>query len=512
MEPFSTYPQSVERWNVFEWVCKGPTEGNPFVEQKLEAEFCSAEEQVRVAGFYDGGGVYRLRFMPSFTGEYTFRVMASFPLEQAEGTFIVTAASAANHGPVRVRDTWHFAYEDGTPYISLGTTCYVWELQSEEQVRQTLHTLAQSPFNKIRFCVFPKHYVYNFREPFAYPYEGTPMDSSVLTEANFASFDGHAEGNNWNFERLNPVYFLRIETCIAALRDLGIQADVILFHPYDRWGFSCMPREADELYLRYVTARFASFRNVWWSLANEYDLMQDKTLSDWERIAELVCRCDPYRHLRSIHHCFHFYDFNRPWVTHCSIQRTNLYMSSELVNEWRERYRKPVVLDEIAYEGDIQHGWGNLTGEEMARRFWEAAVRGGYPGHSETYRHPDGVLWWSHGGELHGESPERIAFLAEVLAQVPGGALNPYRSCAWDEVCAVPAAIGHEDELYLYYYSFMRPSFRDFKVNGPYRVTVLDTWNMTCEDRGVREGAFRLQLPAKPYIAVLLKKCVEKSC
>ena len=290
MEPFSTYPQSVERWNVFEWVCKGPTEGNPFVEQKLEAEFCSAEEQVRVAGFYDGGGVYRLRFMPSFTGEYTFRVTASFPLEQAEGTFIVTAASAANHGPVRVRDTWHFAYEDGTPYISLGTTCYVWELQSEEQVRQTLHTLAQSPFNKIRFCVFPKHYVYNFREPFAYPYEGTPMDSSVLTEANFASFDGHAEGNNWNFERFNPVYFRRIETCIAALRDLGIQADVILFHPYDRWGFSCMPREADELYLRYVTARFASFRNVWWSLANEYDLMQDKTLSDWERIAELVCR------------------------------------------------------------------------------------------------------------------------------------------------------------------------------------------------------------------------------
>ena len=43
MESFSTYPQSVERWNVFEWVCKCPTEGNPFVEQKLEAEFCSAE-------------------------------------------------------------------------------------------------------------------------------------------------------------------------------------------------------------------------------------------------------------------------------------------------------------------------------------------------------------------------------------------------------------------------------------------------------------------------------------
>ncbi len=44
---------------------------------------------------------------------------------------------------------------------------------------------------------------------------------------------------------------------------------------------------------------------------------------------------------------------------------------AELVNEWRERYRKPVVLDEIAYEGNIQHGWGNITAEEMTRRFWE---------------------------------------------------------------------------------------------------------------------------------------------
>ena len=36
------------------------------------------------------------------------------------------------------------------------------------------------------------------------------------------------------------------------------------------------------------------------------------------------------------------------------------------MNELRDRY-KPVVLDEIAYEGDIQHGWGNLTGGGNAK-------------------------------------------------------------------------------------------------------------------------------------------------
>ena len=45
-----------------------------------------------------------------------------------------------------------------------------------------------------------------------------------------------------------------------------------------------------------------------------------------------------------------------------------------MVTSWRETYRKPVVLDEICYEGDIQHGWGNISAQELVRRFWEAAV------------------------------------------------------------------------------------------------------------------------------------------
>ena len=174
-------------------------------------------------------------------------------------------------------------------------------------------------------------------------------------------------------------------------------------------------------------ARFSAFRNVWWSLANEYDLLQDKTLKDWEWYAELICRFDHYGHLRSVHNCVPFYDYSRPWVTHCSIQRQDLYRTAECVNEWRERYGKPVVLDEIAYEGNIPHGWGNISGQEMVRRFWEAVCRGGYPGHGETFLHPEGVLWWSHGGKLHGESHKRFQFLMDIWKETPGGGgLMPY--------------------------------------------------------------------------------------
>lgn len=500
------YTQRVERWGVFEWSCRGAAEGNPFVGQWLRATFSHAHETVTVDGFYDGEGVYRVRFMPSFEGEYTFRVEAGFAVDQPEGAFTVVPATGNNHGVVRVRDTFHFAYDDGTPYICLGTTCYAWAMQDDAQVAATLETLAQSPFNKLRFCVFPKHYAYNLHEPASYPFAGTPMDSSVLNDENFWDYGAHSPGNDWDFARFNPAHFRRLEACVEALGQLGIECDLILFHPYDRWGFSCMPPEADARYIRYVAARFAAYRNVWWSLANEYDILKEKSLTDWERIADTLCAADPYRHLRSIHNCVHMYDYSRPWITHCSVQRTHLYLSGELTDTWRARWQKPVVIDEMAYEGDIPYGWGNLTGEEMTRRFWETALRGGYPGHGETLLHPDGRLWWSHGGVLRGESPARIAFLAKILSEVPGGALKPYERREWDEVCAVPEAIGHEGDMRLYYYSFMRPSSRTFDLKDKHRVEVIDTWNMTVEDRGVHEGRTRVDLPAKPYMAVRLTR------
>ena len=79
------------------------------------------------------------------------------------------AALAGAHGPVRVRNTHHFAYADGTPFFPFGTTCYAWMHQSEELQQQTLESLRNAPFNKIRMCVFPKSYQYNHNEPALYP-------------------------------------------------------------------------------------------------------------------------------------------------------------------------------------------------------------------------------------------------------------------------------------------------------------------------------------------------------
>ena len=116
---------SAERWGVYEAAFLGPRAGNAFVDVQLRAQFQHGNRAVDVDGFYDGDGVYRVRFMPDEIGEWSFRTSSNAPeLDGRQGSFTSTAPAAGNHGPVRVRYVTHFAYEDGAPYVPLGTTCY----------------------------------------------------------------------------------------------------------------------------------------------------------------------------------------------------------------------------------------------------------------------------------------------------------------------------------------------------------------------------------------------------
>ena len=474
------------KWDVLEIETKGFFDGNPFADFHIAGKFSGENESAIVDGFYDGGGVYKVRFMPSFEGEYHYEISGSFAQTAKNGNFTVTPPEKNNHGPVRTANRYHFAYADGTPFYPIGTTCYAWTHQPAELQQQTFEELKRGCFNKIRFCVFPKHYVFNEKEPEIYPYEGEPL-------------------KNWNFKKFNPEYFRRFEKRIGELGDLGIEADIIVMHPYDHWGFSDMGPENDDLYWKYIIARFAAFRNVWWSFANEYDLMETKSISDWERYAKILCEKDKYNHLRSIHNGSVFYNHNRPWVTHCSIQR----QEGEKADEWREQYGKPVVFDEMCYEGNIVHGWGNISARELVYRFWQAAVHGGYGGHGETYMHPNDILWWSHGGKLHGESPERIKFLLNLLYETPGTGLKKYKS---DDIFGSEMSVAVPEnattDYYLIYLGKSTPTFCEcsFDENADYEAELIDTWEMKINKLGAMRGKMRIELPGKEYMAIRIRK------
>lgn len=522
--------RKIERWDYIELTFRGHAEGNPFTDYEITASFTGPSGTLTVDGFYDGDGIYKVRFMPENEGMYTYRVTGSFMNGETaagpdplEGAFEAAPASADNHGPVRVTEKVHLRYADGTPYYSIGTTAYAWVCQTMELQEQTLDTLAHTCFNKIRFSFLPKHYLYNFNEPITYPFvrgKRRGQDPERLARAMKIDYGGDYARDITDFDCYTPnvEHFRRFDLRIGQLRDLGIEADLIFFYDYDRWGFANMKDECDRLYLKYCVARYSAFRNVWWSMANEYDIMT-KTDEEWESLGELVSAKDPYRHMLSIHNCLRFYDYTRPWITHCSMQRIDLYKHVEETDLHLKKYEKPVVWDEIAYEGNIDMGWGNISGQELTRRFWEAFLRGGHAGHGDTFMDPDDVLWWAKGGVLKGESEPRLAFLLKILKDMPCEYLKAGEGI-FDETVGIPSTEerhqvygttpvpGSSCSFEIHYFGFGRPSFRTmfFPEGERFHVEVIDTWNMTIEDRGIMSGVSRIDLPSREYMAIRLTK------
>ena len=497
----STNPEMVPQWEVFEIALPGPSAGNPFVDVQLGARFSLGHRSVEVEGFYDGAGKYKMRFMPDSLGDWTYTTTSNAPeLAGKSGAFTCTAAQRGAHGPVQVRNTHHFAYADGTPFFPFGTTCYAWIHQSEELQRETIESLRTGPFNKIRMCIFPKSYEYNHNEPALYPFE---RDASGKSD----------------FTRPNPAFFAHVEQRVADLRALGIEADLIVFHPYDRWGYSSMPAEADDRYLRYVLARMSAYRNIWWSLANEWDLMRAKSAQDFDRFFRIVEQHDPAGHLRSVHYSHTMYDYSRPWVTHASLQTA----AFDSAPTWLTAWNKPICFDEVQYEGNLNSRWGNLSGQEMMRRFWLGVIAGCYVTHGETYLDPNAamdenttpVIWWSHGGKLHGSSPARIGFLrglVESTARDQGKDATRIGLTAQNPAYYLNAstvnASGRATQEILYFLDYHQPIYYEFPLpDGTYTAELIDPWEMkTVPLSGTFSGKSKIRLSGAPFQAIRFRR------
>lgn len=507
----------------FSWNAGVPADNEAQID--LSAEFVHSESGVKteVKGFYAGDGTCRVRFLPEHAGTYTYTVRG---LVSDSGTFEAAPAREGHHGAVRARGI-HFYFDDGTPYYGFGTTVYALASQTDELMDETIRTLSQSPFNKIRMCVFPKHYEFNHNDPQHY------------------AFEKMADGR-WDPSHPCYAFWDAFEKRLRQLFDLGIQVDLILFHPYDRWGFATMAQKDNLIYLDYLLRRFAAFPGMWWSMANEYDFCAAKSMDDWHEIEQFLADHDPWHHLISNHNCFRPYDVSRKNITHMSWQTKQL----SRIGGMQAKYGKPVCIDECCYEGNLPDQWGAISGEEMTARFWRAETVGAVCTHGETF-YPDEkeVVWWAKGGKLVGKSPARIAFLRKIIESLPGP-LEPqitgiaaYESMAgmpeeeidreldqrkipeesrsfvksvlqMDPVefsrflACEPGVNGRtaDDSAILHYNDFLCScrAQMDLPEGRKYRIDVIDTWNMTQEtvQRGAA-GKVWVDLPSRPWMAVL---------
>ena len=486
----------VERWGVQEVTLHSRRSyANPFTDVSLQGRFRSQGKDATVDGFYDGDGVWKIRFMPETAGAWTFTTISADPeLNGKSGSFAAENPGPGNHGPVVVRNQYHFGYADGSPYFLLGTTLYNWLNRDPELELRTLSTLSRNPFNKVRFLVFPKWMVFNRVEPPRFPYV-------------------QPQPGRFDLDRFDPEFFAHYEARIRDLAALGIEADIILFHPYDKWGFAAMDQAHDDAYLRYVVARFAAFRNIWWTLANEFDVFPNH--KDWRHLGELVAKIDPYGHLRGIHQCcVAFYDNSEPWITHSILQDitpqllTPTPRNDAAIALDARKIGKPVLVDEYGYEGNNGQAWGSLDPREAVEKHWAITMAGAYGSHGETYVHPGDLLWWAVGGDLVGEAPARLGFLKKIMTEAPYAEMEPAPDLIGNGTPLI-SALAKRGSYYLFHFGqskdasdsnmgFFGPAtpsqplplpdgpvrWRSVPVpeyrigEGTFRVDMIDTWNM----------------------------------
>ena len=494
----------IEKWGMFEagFECRGTA--NPFTDVFFTAVFKNGGTEVKVNGFYDGDDTFRIRFMPGILGEWKYTTASNKDeLDSKEGSFICTKAREGSHGPVGAAKRFHFAYADGTPYYPFGTTSYGWVHQKDGLAYQTIDSLKNSPFNKIRTGITPHYSKFSQDNMRHYPYVGDP-------EAG------------WDYSRFDPKYFQMVEDRIQKLMDIGVEADLILLHPYaGPWGFSRKPQDADIAFVKYCVARFAAFRNVWWSLANEYDMVETKTVKEWDDLCKTVQEADPYAHLLSIHNYMRLYENWQPWISHATIQDGMAVGEAGRAVLYLKAYHKPVIYDEVCYEGNFDLRWGDLSAQEMTRRFWNGMIAGAYVGHGEVIDLPDEngeLVWTAVGGRLKGGSGKRIGFLRQIIEDGTGHGWE-----AVDKWWLTGMAKKDEKQFLVYFGEQMPDEWKffiptkdvDVTPGTKYEAEIIDTWNMTikkvddtfilgdpgqygyadCEEKAIK-------LPRKKYLAI----------
>ncbi len=268
---------AVEKWGVFEAAFDGPSDGNPYLDVAFDAVFTHKSRDVRVPGFYDGNGHVPYALHARRRG----RMVVCNALQDCctrRKDWLPGRNGAIDRqsrpGPRAQQIPLRLCGRDAHSCHSVRPAMpgRISRLRCKSKLSRRWKKLVST---RSGWAYFPKDYPYNVNEPL------------------HPCFERGADGKE-DFDRPNPAMFQHFDKQVAALCGLGIEADIIVFHPYDRWGYADMSAEQDFRYVEYLAARLSAYRNVWWSLANEYDFLIDtKPMEQWDRYFHILEENDP---------------------------------------------------------------------------------------------------------------------------------------------------------------------------------------------------------------------------
>jgi hypothetical protein len=411
--PAATFTQSAPSTEVYDFievtaVTQPPSLANPFTDAEFTGHFEAegSASGAAIAGFCDSsdGSRFRIRFMPSKAGPYSFQVTLKAGQETQTYSGKFTATDHHRRGPLRVDPAypWHFIWEGtGEHYFFNGTTAY-WLVgwRDEPTIQYTIDRLAKLKVNRMRVSISGRttcaygEAVMNGARWNVYLSPWPARDASDLTHPDF------------DYSRFNIPYWEKFERMLRYAREKDMVISLVLsmnddpVHP-------AAGSEDEHRFIRYAIARFGAFPNITWDLGDDLERFRDDKWT--HETGTAIVQWDPYHHLATSHPVDTVHqDRASAWFGFTSYQNWSRKQHAVML-ESRKLQEKagriiPQTNEEYGYE-DHYPWWAapdSDSADVLRRTAWDIYMAGGYQTAGESARRgtnirPDTGGGWTNG-------------------------------------------------------------------------------------------------------------------
>ncbi len=396
----------VKQHHAHDFTLKSDTKhDNPFfVDLKATFTHEGGEKIENLPGFYDGDGAWKVRFAPTLQGKWTGVTASDDP--KLDGVKLPAVECAANdnpavHGVLGTDPEYshRFAWSDGNPYIYMGFECdwlFAYHQRAgDEKFREAMDLVDERGFNCIIMNVYAHLGFSRKQEPAEHFFN--PPDMYVFEGTNDEPDHG----------RLNLEFFQDFDQVMSYLHSKGIVAHLMIQVQNKSVKWPKRMTAEDDLYWRYVVARYQAYGNVVWDTSKEsYNLLKHFPEHAYvlDRIS-FIRSNDAYGHLVTVHD-----SEKKSWGSVSKADEATDFISDQIhladpdaynreaIRRWRVQHR-PYVNLEYGYElgaEDIPTYRGGTTAEWEKMLVWTYAIHaaGAYPGYYYNNTSWDLVKFW----------------------------------------------------------------------------------------------------------------------
>jgi hypothetical protein len=337
-------PEIVPQWSRFELALTNPApHADPYRDVVLDVTYTRPNgSKILFWGFYDGGDVWRARFMPDAIGRWLYEARFSDGSPGASGAFECVSSDLPGQISVHADNPQWFGWRGGDAALvralHVGDRFFAWNWDDPDR--------ADDGDKRTAFLDWAQQQGYN----------------TLSVASHYLNRDAKGRGKGWDTPKLWPLDADEYRRMEQLLDDLAARR--IIVYPFA--GFlgraSNYPRaDADQtLYLRYTIARLGADWNLLFNVAGPEPMLRHDpflTADEIEAAGAEIARLDPFRHPLSVHNPNDDLFKDSAWTTYGTLQGPKTFDRLKLRDGLLRNHhpQKPLLAQETLWSRNSVH-------------------------------------------------------------------------------------------------------------------------------------------------------------